>query len=270
MTRLGLLCLSALLFHCGDDAAPSDSAPEVADSSGDEGAADGEADGARDERLADSAGDGPTDCIASAEVVRFETSDGVELEADRYEPSTPSGLGVVLLHMIPPSNDRSNYPAAFIDALSERCALVLNVDRRGAGGSAGSARDAYTGDSGVLDAVAAVAHLRERGAERIAIVGASNGTTTLLDYVASDAPDPVAAVFLSGGTYTENQHPLSSLGAVPALFLYPPGEASWNERDGNGRDTRTFESVSPGAHGTRLFTSNPETVERVATFVTGF
>ena len=43
----------------------------------------------------------------SARVVRFEASDGVALEADSSS-STAKALAVVLLHMIPPANDRTS------------------------------------------------------------------------------------------------------------------------------------------------------------------
>ena len=72
-----------------------------------------------------------------------------------------------------------------IDALVERGFTVLNVDRRGAGDSGGVAREAYTGPNGRLDAVAARAFLLDSACgvapDRIAFVGASNGTTTIVD-----------------------------------------------------------------------------------------
>jgi hypothetical protein len=48
-----------------------------------------------------------------AGVITLTARDGVELEADYYPQAEPAG-GIVLLHMIPPSNDHTNWPSDFI------------------------------------------------------------------------------------------------------------------------------------------------------------
>ncbi len=216
-------------------------------------------------------------CAATAgEVVTFTTEDGVTLEADLYVPATPSGAAAYLFHMIPPSNDRTNYPASFISALTDRGFVVLNVDRRGAGGSGGVATEAYTGPNGKLDVRAAVDFLAAHpcAPDRFVLVGASNGTTSVLDYTIFAASEPTAAlpaglVFLTGGGYTENQNMISANRAVldplPIDFVFSTAERAWSE---SHRDTASaawmFDERTGGAHGTGMFEAVPATVSDVA------
>jgi pimeloyl-ACP methyl ester carboxylesterase len=207
-------------------------------------------------------------CGASEEVVTFSTSDGVTLEAD-WRPASQPGRGVVVLvHMVPPSNDRTGYPPRVRDALAEEDVAILNIDRRGAGGSGGVAEDAYFGEGGRLDVEAAVRFALDpaRGCavnpDALVLVGASNGTTSVYDYVVAgdeDLPFPAAVAFLSPGQYTEAQFPLEPNQAdrgwslsFPILWLYPTNEPYSN----------AFVPDAPGAwsfvergnqHGTRMF-----------------
>lgn len=179
--------------------------------------------------------------------------------------------------MIPPDNTRANYPRALIDALVARGVTVLNLDRRGAGGSQGVAVDAYEGPKGKLDAKAAVAFLRHHpcaiDARRIALVGASNGSTTAVDYTldAGDAA-PRALVLLTPGTYTENQHRLadhrSTFEAIPILFVFSTEERAYSAAQEAGAPSRwVFQEYAPGAHGTRMFDVQPGAIDVVADFV---
>jgi hypothetical protein len=220
-----------------------------------------------------------------AEVVTLTTVDGVALEGDLYTTGKPSGAAVVLLHMIPPFNNRKGYPKEFIDALLAQGLSVLNIDRRGAGGSGGVAEDAYLGPLGKWDPRAAVELLTALPCaphpDRIGVVGASNGSTSAYDFAAwawsaeNDAAvaKPHALVFLSGGQYTENQTPIDPAqqpwaAALPFAFHYPPVEAEWNQALQRGAPaTWSFEQHTPGAHGTLLFGSNPEISAKVAEFL---
>lgn len=270
-----LLCL-AISLGCGGDGRARDSG--VADAATDTTATDSSlADASPRDATVDSGMDATIDagCMApAAEVVHFDTEDGVTLEADRYVVPG-STRDAVLLHMIPPSNDRRNYPPDFIRALTCRGLSVLNVDRRGAGGSGGVAREAYTGPKGVLDARATVAFLGDDVAGReFVIVGASNGTTTTLDYVAyaqgASANLPSRVVFLSGGSYSTNQNALdpARFGALPWLFVYPAGEAGWNESVGaTAPGLWRFQRYTPGAHGTAVFMADATSMDLVADFL---
>ncbi len=276
-----MACVLAAL-GCGDDDAAVDSGR--VDSGVDSGAVDsgadvGASDAGADAGAADVGADVDAGCVLPApRVVRFTTDDGVDLEADHY-PVAAGSPAVVLLHMIPPANTRANYPLAFREALYCRGIAVLNVDRRGAGGSEGVPTEAYEGPNGALDAKGAVEWmLAEEAAPdplRIGIVGASNGTTTLLDFsvfsvMARTVEEPAAVVLLSGGTYTTNQNPLDELAfdGAPALFVYPAAEAGWNETVAvDAPDVWRFVEIDPGAHGTGLFTAAPTTIPLVADFL---
>ena len=213
----------------------------------------------------------PIPCDTTQSVVSFQTVDDVTLVAD-YLPATQQGAGVVvLLHMIPPGNDRSGYPQRVLDAFAELGLNVLNVDRRGAGDSGGVAQDAYEGPLGRFDVEAAVAFaLDESGAcpgdpTRVMLVGASNGTTSVMDYVVghdSRLPDAAAIAWLSPGTYTENQNAIADhrdvLDALPILWVFrtakataissnrapPPGVSSNSEMAVTGRRTSTTAATS--------------------------
>lgn len=138
-----------------------------------------------------------TTCLKKHEVVRPSTDDGVELVADLYTTGTTGAPAVILLHMIPPQNDRANYPAGFIEALRARGLTVLNLNRRGAAGSGGVAKEAYKGDKGWLDVKAArdllLAHPCAPPRHRVALVGASNGTTSALDFTSHALSDAATA-----------------------------------------------------------------------------
>lgn len=215
------------------------------------------------------------------EQVTLQTADGVELIADLYTTGHIGDPVVLLLHMIPPGNDKSNFTPAFIEAVRAKGFNVLNINRRGASGSGGAAVDAYMGPNGVEDAVAgylfAGAHECGMAMDHVAIVGASNGSTTALDFTIRAAGDPslqqpVAMVFLSGGMYTENQHTIADHQDVLAnhavLLAYPPGEASWNQGVlGLGIAGWEGLEVTPGAHGTLMFDPNPEVMGFVADFL---
>jgi pimeloyl-ACP methyl ester carboxylesterase len=222
-----------------------------------------------------------TECAErDGEVVRFQTDDGITLEADLYTTGERGAPTALLLHMIPPQNDRTNYPPEFISALTGRGLNVLNVDRRGAGESEGDPEAAYEGPKGKLDVKAAhgflAAHACEPDLNRLVVIGASNGTTTALDFTVLAAGEsglhvPAALVFLSAGSYTENQNQMDDhrelLEPLPMLFAYPASESSQNEPfQTDAPDTWQFQSYDPGAHGTGLFEANPSSIERVADF----
>jgi pimeloyl-ACP methyl ester carboxylesterase len=215
-------------------------------------------------------------CTADGAVVhRFDTSDGVTLEADFVSSGTTNSPVVVLLHMIPPHHDRTGYPSDFIDALHTKGFDVLNLDRRGAGASDGVAEEAYTGDGGRLDVEAAVQFLQSHACQsdlaRLVVVGASNGTTSALDYtVGTEEPRPAALVFLTGGSYTENQNKLaentSLLSSKPMLFVFSTEERAWSAAfnvEGVSPNWR-FDEYGVGDHGTKMFAAAPESVARTA------
>lgn len=215
-------------------------------------------------------------------VVSFETSDGVTLSADLHIAAA-EGPVVALFHMIPPGNDRSNYSATTIAALTSRGLNVLNVDRRGAGASTGEAGEAYEGPGGALDVAAATLFLRGHPCafdlDRLVLVGASNGTTSVFDYIVSASderslPRVAAAVWLTPGGYTEAQSSIedkSGLLTMPLLFVWTEEEAPADRfiaplREGAPR-TWEFQEYTPGAHGTRMFTASETALDGVVGWI---
>ncbi|MCP4871125.1 MAG: alpha/beta fold hydrolase [Proteobacteria bacterium] len=205
---------------------------------------------------------------AEESVVTFATSDGETLEADWYPADDVSSGAVLLFHMIPPGNDRTGYPVRVREALHDQGVSVLNVDRRGAGGSTGTPTAAYEGEGGRLDVQAAVTYALDQGADadKLVLVGASNGTTSVYDYVVGRDDgfgQAAAVVFMSPGTYTENQNdfvPQQDAWEVslsfPFLWLYPMTEpysqafvpdapGAWKfVEDGNQHGTNMFDEGS--------------------------
>jgi pimeloyl-ACP methyl ester carboxylesterase len=206
-----------------------------------------------------------------AEVLTLTTRDGVALAADRYA-GAPGCPGIVLLHMIPPNNTRADWPANFISKLTENGWSVLALDRRGAGGSAGEPEDSYTGEKGAYDAEVAVQALTEIGAEGMVLIGASNGTTTALDYAiwapTEGLPEAVALGFMTGGSYTENQNAMANAPDIPAFFTFSDSEAAWSlDQAELGRDNWAFLEYAGGAHGTLMFDAKPKVKTDIVDFL---
>lgn len=200
-----------------------------------------------------------------AEVLSLTTLDGVSLEADYY-PAPPGAPAALLLHMIPPHWERSSWPAAFIEGLRAKGWAVLALDRRGAGASGGDPEEAYTGPGGRLDVAAAIGALRARGVgEHLIVLGASNGSTSAVDYAtwsaSSGLPQPAGLVLMTGGSYTEAQQPMSAVAGFPVLFTYSTEERAWSEAQRGGSDRWTFMEVEKGAHGTKMFEAHPPFAE---------
>lgn len=207
----------------------------------------------------------PLACGSGERVVELETEDGLTLRADFSPGPSPDAPAVLLLHMRPPANDRTGYPPRVRESLADLGMTVLNLDRRGAGDSEGEPDDAFVGEGGLFDVEAAMRFLTDDelpcpvAADRIAMVSASNGTTSSLDYFAGHdpaLPAPRAMVWLSPGEYTENQTALvdveQALRALPMLWLYPTTEP-WAEAWAADAPP-TWTLIQRGeAHGTHMF-----------------
>lgn len=201
-----------------------------------------------------------------AGLITVDTQDGVTLEADYLPAPTEGASAVVLLHMIPPNNTKNDWPAQFRDQLTAKGWSVIAVNRRGTQNSGGVAQDSYIGEKGRYDVEACTKKLAADGYGKVAIVGASNGTTSMIDYAVwaggEGLPEPVGLVFMSGGPYTEAQTAMSTVPKVPMLFQYPPNEADWPDAQrALDPGSWTFTVYDNGAHGTRLFgTADDEAV----------
>ncbi len=215
-------------------------------------------------------------CTGDVREVSFSTADGETLAADHHVAAEPGRGAIVLFHMIPPGNDRTGYPKRVREVLSDLGVTVLNVDRRGAGASSGDPESAYTGAGARLDMEAAVRYLLDEDAgctvspDKLLLVGASNGTTSVHDYTAEHdtaLPDPAAVVWMSPGTYTETQVPVtgSETEATPVLWLYPTNEAYSGDFIGG---SSSWEFVERGSvHGTQMFDGGQLEADTVADLV---
>lgn len=135
---------------------------------------------------------------------------------------------------------------------------MITVDRRGAGDSEGVAEDAFRGDKGRYDVQACVKALPDRGLSSLAVIGASNGTTSMIDYAVwapGEGLPPVDALgFMTGGTYTENQTAMADVPEVPAVFTDSTEERAWSvQQQTLDPGTWRFLEYPDGAHGTRMF-----------------
>lgn len=209
-----------------------------------------------------------------AGVITLEARDGTTLEADYYPQPEPSP-GMVLLHMVPPSNDRTNWPSDFVQRMYDLGYSLLVVDRRGAGGSEGDPAEAYEGPKGRTDVEACAVRLTADGYGPLAIVGASNGTTSMVDYAiwapSQGLPAPVALGFMTGGAYTENNEAMTDLPAIPAVFTYSTAERDWSEAQRPlDPGTWTFLEYADGDHGTRMFDAVPTVTDDLASFFAPF
>lgn len=202
---------------------------------------------------------------AGADAVSILTEDAICLVADHYRASA-GAPAVVFLHMNPQTWDRKSWSADYIRSINAKGWAVLNLDRRGAGDSLGEATQAFEGDGGQQDVLAAVRYLVGEGAGQIGIIAASNGTTSALDYAvwASSRGEvaPVSIVMMSPGSYTENQTSISALAAIDTqvFFQYDPDEGFWIEDTYDDLNDGNWERQSyPGAgHGSQMLDFTPE------------
>ena len=205
----------------------------------------------------------PTPSVKSTETLT--TRDGVALEADLYL-GTPGSDGLVLLHMIPPHWDRTSWPASFLDKVAEAGWHLCVLDRRGSGKSAGEPKEAYEGEKGRYDVEACVKRLEAQGLDQLAVFGASNGTTSALDYTAWAAETdgikkPDLLGFMTGGAYTENQTDVVQAEDVTAVFTFSTEEREWSAGLKDVSPKWVFHEYPGGAHGTKMFEAKPQ-VER--------
>jgi pimeloyl-ACP methyl ester carboxylesterase len=197
---------------------------------------------------------------------------GLRLVGDLRAAPACGDPAVLLLHMIPPANDRTNWPADFQDDLRDAGFAVLAIDRRGAGDSEGDPEDAYLGPRGWLDAHAAARFLRDEGYGALVILGASNGTTTMIDYAVRARGEglavPAGLGFLTGGPYTESQTPMSRVPPVPAIFTYSTAERAWSvAQQPLDPGSWTFHEYPDGDHGTRILDAAPQSRDDLLGFV---
>jgi pimeloyl-ACP methyl ester carboxylesterase len=209
------------------------------------------------------------------EVVTVTTRDSVDIVADYYASSSADRPLAVFVHMDPTgSSNRDNWPGEVLQPLVDADWAVMVLDRRGAGDSGGTAADAFETVAGAYDIEAVVLRVQDDGFGSFVLIGASNGTTSVLDYSALSAdeswPAPDGFVMLSAVGSTTNNHAIADMPSVPAWFGFPASEADNNVpwQDANPGDW-SFMEYDPGAHGTRMFGDAPDAAGELSAWVIG-
>jgi len=204
--------------------------------------------------------------------IELETRDGVMLEGDYYPSETYGASGVILLHMYAVYYDRTGWPADFIGHLGDHGWAVIVPDRRGAGNSEGDPEESWDGEKGKWDVEVCATRLRDDGYGDLAIIGASNGTTSMIDYAVwapdEGLPEPVALGYMTGGNYTEANEGMEDVPPVPAIFTYSTDEAAWSvSQQALDPGNWQFNEYDGGDHGTLMFDAKPEVDDDLNAFL---
>lgn len=119
----------------------------------------------------------PTDALTRSERVAFPTWDGLTIHALLYTPQNANGAAVVFVHGGPTASQRNGWDSD-IQLLASSGYSVLAPNVRGSTGFGKTFRDLNRYDWGggdLRDLQAANGFLRERGFERIGVMGGSYG-----------------------------------------------------------------------------------------------
>jgi alpha/beta superfamily hydrolase len=206
---------------------------------------------------------------AGSRAVAFHASDGTRLEGRVFGSGS---VGVVLAHMFP-ADQRSWWP--FAGTLADDGYRVLTFDFRGycPGGNAGCSGGSKDIPKISEDVAAAASYLRNAGATRVMLIGASMGGTASLLAAAQPEVDPSAIVTLSAPLSFEgltiDPTTLQNVEA-PKLFIAGNGDATAAQAAQQLYDqalgSRRVEIVPTDDHGTDLLTgTRGEEVQKLIT-----
>ncbi|MFL5767521.1 MAG: alpha/beta hydrolase [Actinomycetota bacterium] len=206
---------------------------------------------------------------AGSHPVVFHAPDGIRLEGRVFGSGD---IGVVLSHMFP-ADQRSWWP--FAATLADDGYLVLTFDFRGycPGGNAGCSGGSKDIPKISEDVAAAASYLRNAGAKRIMLIGASMGGTASLLAAAQPEVAPSAIVTLSAPLSFEgltiDPTTLQNVEA-PKLFIAGNGDTTAAQAAQQLYDqalgSRRIEIVPTDDHGTDLLTgTRGEEVQKLIT-----
>lgn len=206
--------------------------------------------------------------------VEFKTEDNVKIVADYFEPDKASSHGIILLHMMPATKESWR---ALSEKLQQAGWQVLAIDLRGHGSSGGGDYRKFSDaehQASMFDLKAAHEFLKTKGASEVFVGGASIGANLSLWYLAEHS-EVRAAVLLSPGVDYRGIK-IESLAKQIAernkiLFVGSEDDASVMG-DGCEGILRRLGSVQKicygsGGHGTNLFDSHPELLEKILDFL---
>jgi pimeloyl-ACP methyl ester carboxylesterase len=188
----------------------------------------------------------PTPAAGVSEGVSFQTEDGLTIRGHLFGDGDTA---VILCHMRP-SDQSSWYP--FAEELAAADYTALTFDFRGYGESGGEQELSKVD----LDVEAALAAMRERGHERIYLVGASMGGTAALMVAAREEVAGVVAMSAPAQFEGLDAEELIAQVSEPKLFIASEGDASAMtsletlfEQAAEPKEQKVFEGL---AHGTKL------------------
>lgn len=207
------------------------------------------------------------------ETVTITTKDGVQIVGDYYPAGAENAPAVLLLHMMP--STRKSW-VDFSEKLNEVGMSALAIDLRGHGDSLNKSDGTYLNYKNfsnaehqwsMYDVEAAVDFLKQKGAEKIFVIGASIGANLALQYAAEHS-DIRAAVLLSPGLdyrgiLTADLPP--QLRAGQAAYYAASSEDSYSADSVRTLYQKTPEAVKKeekifdnAGHGTDMFTHEPD------------
>jgi pimeloyl-ACP methyl ester carboxylesterase len=205
----------------------------------------------------------PAGETAGPREVTFQTEDGVKLSGTLFGQG---GSGVVLSHMFP--TDQTSWHA-FAKTLAGNGYLALAYDFRGYGKSGGEKHI----DQIDSDVRAAVAFLKEQGAQRIVLVGASMGGTASAK-VAGSAGAAALVVLSSPQSFNGLEVTEQDLKSFrgPSLWMGSRGDAATTDTEAmhaKANEPKTLHIYEGSAHGTFIFdTANgPDLSQRIIDFL---
>ncbi len=204
------------------------------------------------------------------ESVAFKTEDNVHIVGNYWKGGREA---VLLLHMMPATKESWNI---FAEKLSAEGYSVLAIDLRGHGESieqAGKKLNYKTfTDAGhqesILDVEASVAFLKKKGAQQIAIIGASIGANLALQYQAEHSEIKKTMLLSPGTNYRgvltessaqmlrQDQEVYFVAGALDGRSA-GSAEAMAKQIAGKVHGKKQLKIYPSAAHGTDLFAEDP-------------
>lgn len=199
------------------------------------------------------------------EKISIESSDGVKLVGELYRP-TQSKKGVILFHML--GGSKKDW-GGLIEQLVENNLIVLAVDLRGHGESAGRDNDYQLMRE---DAVKWLSSLSSRvGNQEIFLIGASIGANLVVE-TAKDSPTVKKVVLLSPGLDYRGINIEKSISQIkiPTLAVASKEDqysfSSTRTLKDKNRSIEIIELENAG-HGTRMLSVSPNLAERITNWL---
>lgn len=206
--------------------------------------------------------------LPEPQTVKFESADKVEIVGTLYAAKTDDSPGVLLLHQW--QSDRKSFES-FAARLQSRGISVLAIDGRGFGDSVKTTdgktvtagRDEATVKSMLADVANAVKFLaadKRIDASRIAIVGASYGSSLAIIYAAQNTDVRAVALLSPGINYfgsMRTEPAVRNFGDRPLLMVAADDDSESADavrtlKKAGGRDSYETEIYPKGGHGTAL------------------